>query len=314
MSDCERKMTAKHYFEIIDEKFPVRKTREQKNAFLKYAKAAAEKMGYQARIEENKAALTHRNLVIGEPQRAQVIFTAHYDTPAANLWPDLQTPRNVPFSLFYQMLITAVLLAVSFCVMLGAHMAFGNANLSLWLLPLTFVGLLGLIQYGPANRHNRNDNTSGLAAALALMAQLPTEKREQAAFIFTDHSSQGALGARAYAKVHPQVQYTTMVIDLNCVGRGEALLGFATRLARNHPAYEKLAEAFNGQGQLYKSIGLAYTSDHSAFKCSVGLMACKKAPVLGWYVSRIHTGRDTQADTHLMQNAADLLTDFIEKL
>lgn len=311
-------MNAKDFFETIDQRFPIRKSRQQKDAFLKYAQAAAGKMGYHGKIEENKGALTHRNLVVGEPLRAQVIFIAHYDTPAAALWPDLQTPRNPLFSLFYQMLITVLLLAVSFGAMLGAQLLVGNARLSLWLLPLTFVGLLGLIQYGPANKHNRNDNTSGLAALMALMEAVPQNKREQVAFVLTDHSSQGALGARAYAKAHPQVQYTPLVIDLNCLGEGEALLGFATRLARSHPAYEKLAQALGQNekmpGYLYKNVGIAYAADHSAFKCSVGLMAAKKAPVLGWYVNRIHTCRDTAADISTIQKAADALTAFTERI
>jgi len=138
------------------------------------------------------------------------------------------------------------------------------------------------------------------------------------AFVLTDHSSQGQLGARAYAKAHPQAQYTPLVIDLNCLGQGEALVGIASRLAVNHPAYEMLQQALEPNEALpaflYKGLGSAYTSDHSAFKCSVGLMACKKAPALGWYVSRIHTRRDTQADTNLMQNAADTLISFVLKI
>ena len=305
-------MTARDYFEIIDGQFPVRKGRAQKDAFLKYAQAIVHKMGYACRVEENKGALTHRNLVVGEPVRARVVFTAHYDTPAMSLWPDLQTPRNPLFNLFYQMLITALLLAVSFGVMLATHLLLGNARLSLWMLPLTFVSLLALIQYGPANKHNRNDNTSGLAALLALMGQLPAEKREQVAFILTDHSSQGALGARAYAKAHPQAQYTPLVIDLNCLGTGE-IMGFATRLARSHPAFETLREALDGK-VFNSNRGFAYAADHSAFKCSVGLIACKKVPVLGWCVDRIHTRRDTVADPAVMQKAADRLTSFIHQL
>ncbi|MBQ8536082.1 MAG: M28 family peptidase [Clostridia bacterium] len=311
-------MKAKDYFEIIDGKFPIRKTRQQKESFLKYAQAAMGKMGYTPKIEENKGLLLHKNLVAGEPLRAQVVFTAHYDTPAANLWPDLQTPGNPVFSLFYQLLIVGLLMAVSFGVMLGAQLLFGNARLSLGLVPATFAGLIMLLLWGPANKHNRNDNTSGLAVLLALMESIPQEKRKQVAFVLTDHSSQGQLGARAYAKAHPQVQYTPLVIDLNCLGQGESLVGIATRLARSHPAYETLAQALMQNEALpafwLKGWGSAYTSDHSAFKCSVGLMACQKAPALGWYVGRIHTGRDTKADTKLMQNTADALTSFIKEL
>ena len=50
---------------------------------------------------------------------------------------------------------------------------------------------------GKANRHTANDNTSGVAAVMELMARLPEEQRSKAAFILFDNEEKGMLGYSA---------------------------------------------------------------------------------------------------------------------
>ena len=88
------------FLQEITNRYPIRKREEQKEAFLKYAAAAARKMGYEARVEEDGR---HKNLVVGSPENANVLITAHYDTPANMLLPNLIIPRNIPLFLLYQL-------------------------------------------------------------------------------------------------------------------------------------------------------------------------------------------------------------------
>ena len=62
----------------IFEKYEVRKTKRQKKKFRKYIKALASEQGYM--VKEEKGYLGARNVIIGDPDRAKVIYTAHYDT------------------------------------------------------------------------------------------------------------------------------------------------------------------------------------------------------------------------------------------
>jgi hypothetical protein len=84
------------YLKEINDKYPIRKTEEQKDAFRKYVVNKASEKGIDARVEKlNK----HNNVVIGDPATAKTVFTAHYDTPCASLFPNLMMPRNK--GLFY---------------------------------------------------------------------------------------------------------------------------------------------------------------------------------------------------------------------
>lgn len=64
--------------ETLQAHHPVRKTNAQKKSFQAWMADQAERMGYAAQVEtigQNK------NIVIGDPEAADVTFTAHYDTP-----------------------------------------------------------------------------------------------------------------------------------------------------------------------------------------------------------------------------------------
>ena len=87
--------------EEILTRFPVRKSREQKEAFRRWAVERAEALGWAAKVEPAKLLGMNRNLVIGDPETAEIIITAHYDTPARLPLPNLITPRNVPVYLVY---------------------------------------------------------------------------------------------------------------------------------------------------------------------------------------------------------------------
>ena len=114
-------------------------------------------------------------------------YVAYYDTPANNVLPNIMMPRNIPLFLLYQIFVVCVLLIISFAAMaLGAWIAPGT-QLPMLLYLVVYFGLLMLLMRGPANKHNANDNTSGVAAVFSLMASLPAEERRKAAFILFDN-------------------------------------------------------------------------------------------------------------------------------
>ncbi|MBQ2976432.1 MAG: hypothetical protein IJE17_02985, partial [Clostridia bacterium] len=81
-----------NFLQELLEKYQVRKTKAQKDSFLSWAQEQCENMGYAARVEENKGSKLCRNLVVGDVENAQVVFTAHYDTCAKMPVPNLVFP------------------------------------------------------------------------------------------------------------------------------------------------------------------------------------------------------------------------------
>ena len=72
--------------------FPVRKSKQQKQEFRDAVQSYLAQFGYSASVE--KGSLGCRNMVIGDPETAQYLITAHYDTCARLPIPSLITPCN----------------------------------------------------------------------------------------------------------------------------------------------------------------------------------------------------------------------------
>ena len=66
------------------------------------------------------------------------------------------------------------------------------------------------------------------------------------------------------------------------------------------PTLESFAEAFSSTADkrsiITGPLGAFYPSDQVNFRCGVGVAAMNKAPLIGLYMSRIHTKRDTVCD------------------
>ena len=306
-----------HFHSEIIEKFPVRKKGEQKDGFLKYATAKAQEMGYTAKVEDIK---NNRNLIVGNPESAKVVFTAHYDTPAVMPFPNFITPRNILIYILYQIIpVGCIILAGVLAVML-CQAVFGITEFEQLyaIFMVCYFGCLMLLLFGPANKNNYNDNTSGIAALLCIMQKLPREARDKVAFIFFDNEEKHMQGSANYAKQHKEVKQNTLIVNLDCVGDGKHLFCFAKKGARAHALYPLLTESvISGEDYSVAHVNSAtsvYPSDQASFQCGTAICACKKAPVIGYYMDRIHTRRDTICDLKNLDFLADRLSAFAEKL
>lgn len=303
---------------IIDnlvEQFPVRKSAEQKETFRRWALEQAVAMGYQAKADEKGYS---RNVVIGDPEQAEVIFTAHYDTQPIMPIPNFITPTNIWIYLAYQVLLSVGIIAI------GAGVGFVvNAITGMWMVGyvcglLALFVLLVLMLFGPANKHCVNDNTSGVAAVLELMQHLPAEQRGKAAFILFDNEEKGLLGSARYAKEHRAVKKGKLLINMDCVGDGEHILFFANKRTRELPVFPALEQAMNDQtgchfvmNHLEKCL---YPSDQQAFAYGIAVCACNKSERWGYYCDKIHTKHDTICRQENLDFLTSGLTAFVEGL
>ncbi len=311
------------YIDTLIEKFPIRKTKLQKEEFRNWVMDECVKLGYTAQVETKGSS---NNVVIGDADKAEAIFTAHYDTPAVMPVPNFITPCNVLVYLLYQIVLTVAIFAVSGLVAgsLGwlAKIIFGDGELAFWVGYLaelvSLFGLLGLMLFGPANKNNANDNTSGVASVLETMARIPAEKRGKVAFILFDNEEKGMLGSSAFASKHKDVKKNTLLVNMDCVGLGENILFFSPKKARGHAHYEKLVAGMNAQAgrnlEMFNMEGHLYPSDQSQFKHGIAVCSCKKAKVIGYYCDKIHTKHDTIADAGNIAFIADGLAAFAQSL
>lgn len=310
------------FIQTLNEKFPIRRKDEQKRAFRAWFCQMAKDMGYSARVDvaqtKVEAGGGHQNVIVGDPETAQAIFTAHYDTPAASFLPNVMTPRNRLFFWAYQLLQVGILVVLGVAVGVPLAVITGDDHLGFLAGYAVYMGLLFLMIFGPANKHNVNDNTSGVAAILELMARIPEENRAKVAFILFDNEEKGCLGSKAYAKAHPAVKENGFIINLDCVGDGEHILLMSGAKARELPQYAAMTEAMNAQTgrelHFFPLESSVFNSDQKNFKVATAVCACNEGKRIGYCCDRIHTAEDTFCDQQNLDVLADGFVDMITRL
>lgn len=275
--------------------FPVRKTKKQKQAFREAVQSYAEQLGYPCTVESGS--LGSRNLVIGNPEQADYLVTAHYDTCARLPIPNFLTPCNFwPFLLWQ---VVLVLLILGVCILMGLGVGFltGSGAIGSWCGYLMIWVILALMLIGPANPSNANDNTSGVVTLLEIAKSMPGNQRKKVCFVLFDLEEAGLIGSASYRKAHKSQTDRQMVLNLDCVGDGDNLTLFPTkRLKKDRKRLTSLYKAcgyFGKKSILVHEQGFSfYPSDQTNFPWGVGICALnKRGKTL--YLSRIHTKKDT---------------------
>lgn len=296
----------------ILQQFPVRKTKVQKQKFRDAVLLYAEKEGYTASVE--KGSMGVHNIVIGDPENAKYLVTAHYDTCAVLPVPNLITPCNFFPYLGYQLFLTLLILGC--CILLGVvtgiliHPEVGAvlAYAAVWIL-------LALMLVGPANRQNANDNTSGVVTLLEIARTMPENQRHKVCFVLFDLEEAGLLGSAAYRKAHKKASEKQIILNLDCVGDGDHIRFFPTKkLKKDRKKLTGLYKAcgyFGKKNILVHEKGFSvYPSDQKNFPYGVGIAALKKGK-FGLYLDRIHTKKDTVLDENNVNILRAALTSYI---
>ena len=287
--------------------YEVRKTDKQKDAFIRWAGTYADGLGLAMQIEESGKLIRTRNLVFGDLKTAKTLITAHYDTCARMPFPNFMTPNS-----WTVIILTQGLLPILFFLALGIFSGFASAKLLPLFLPKWAVtiaaslmvaavsfGIVGLMLFGSQNPHTANDNTSGVAAVLLLMAEFAG--RKDVAFVLFDNEEKGLLGSSAFVKAHPTLQKWAFIVNFDCVSDGDALLFNYAKGAKNNAVTKKIVAALEETAPQYgkravtgQSPKVFYPSDQLVFARGTAFAALKGKKVL--YLDRIHTAKDTVFD------------------
>ena len=275
--------------------FPVRKSKRQKQEFRDAVQSYLVQLGYLTDIE--KGSFGCRNMVIGDPESAQYLITAHYDTCARLPIPNLITPCNFWTFIGYQLVVTLVMLLLPAIPGALAGLLAGSFDVGYYVWFLGVWAVIALMLVGPANPSNVNDNTSGVVTLLEIARSLPKDQRGKVCFVLFDLEEVGLIGSAAYRKAHKKASDGQLVVNLDCVGDGDHIRMFPTKKLKKDR--KKLTSLYKACGYLGKKDVLvhekgfsAYPSDQANFPYGVGICALrKKGKTL--YLSRIHTPKDT---------------------
>lgn len=275
--------------------FPVRKSKAQKQEFRDAVQSYVMGLGYPVTVE--KGSFGARNVVIGDPETAKYLVTAHYDTCARLPIPNLITPCNFWPFLAYQLLVALLMLALPAVpgVLIGWLAKSFSVGYLVWYA--CFWVVFALMLFGPANKHNANDNTSGVVTVLEIARTLPENQREKVCFVLFDLEEAGLIGSASYCKAHKKAVENQIVLNLDCVGDGDEIRMFPTKkLKKDRKKLTSLYKAcgyFGKKNVLVHEKGFSvYPSDQANFPYGVGICALNKGKA-GLYLSRIHTPKDT---------------------
>jgi hypothetical protein len=280
--------------ENLFSKFPSRFRRKEKDAFLDYCKQEFAALGYgeEEIMLQKKGGGT--NLIAGPPG-ADILVTAHYDTPASNGLMLAAAPLVGQTLCNLVIIITGALaVAASYVtqVFTGSFIIYSLIYAALFIL----LGVSFLVK----NKENRNDNTSGVIGVFTIAALAADNPglRKKCAFVLFDNEEWGLMGSLAFSKwrgkEYPDKK-DAAVINLDCIGNGDILLLAAKN---GHEVLDAAADFLQAEGFSVekKKSSMIFLSDHAHFSKGIMISFVKKSKLGYLYLPKIHTGKDIICD------------------
>lgn len=298
--------------QTILREYQVRKTKKQKDRFIRLLQAYFP----QLQIESTRFPKS-RNLIIGNLDTAKVLLSAHYDTCARLPFPNFITPKKPLISILYSLLIVlpAIALIFVFSTILGFFVK------DFWVAYIITLLMYGVIIWfmmaGPANKHNANDNTSGVITLLEIYDQLSDEAKEQVAFVFFDNEEKGVMGSGQFRHKYKNRIKDLLLINFDCVSDGDHFL-FGVSKKANAKYHVGLARSYSSTDtkhvMLERLNKVYYPSDQAGFPVAVSVAALKYKKFPGYYMDRIHTKKDIVFDESNIAYLTQRTVQFVESL
>lgn len=296
----------------ILERYQIRKTKKQKEAFIHLLQQQFPDLQVQ-----QGGFPKCRNIIIGDVENAKLLLSAHYDTCARLPFPNFITPKQPVLSILYGFLIAVPIFLVVFVLNLVLNLFTDDYMIHYWSSVAVMFLLIFLMFAGPANKHTANDNTSGVAVLCELLTTLTPEQRRNTAFVFFDHEESGLLGSALFRKKYKKLLADKLLVNFDCVSDGDHILVAASKAARGRYA-NTLRNSFLPSGE--KSIVFSllekvyYPSDQSGFPMAVAVASMRHKRFPGYYITRIHTNRDTVFEEKNIKLLCDSVLRLMKKI
>lgn len=306
------------HLDYINQNFPMRKTAEEKERFREYVITTLDKKGIEAKIERTKDG-KNDNIIVGDPTTAKAVFTAHYDTPARSLFPNIMIPKNKALFYSYQFVPIIFLLVVSFAfAYLMGYVVFDDYSVFYISFLIAYYGIFFGIMRVFKNKHNFNDNTSGVSTVLSIIDNLTPNELKEVAFILFDNEEKGKKGSKAYFNDHKEQMSDKFLVNYDCVANGNNVIFIAQEDAIGSAEYKMLEESFSVNNKFNLEFlthkQAQSNSDHKNFPKGVACVVCKKLKNGLLYTPYIHTNKDVVADNGNIEFLAKNTCIFIRKI
>ena len=117
--------------DTILQQYEIRKSNKQKTQFIDYIKSRLTLAGYEPEKdiiveEKGKGLFKSRNIVVGNPETAKILLTAHYDTCAMFPFPNFMAPTNPFLFILSQVFLTVLIFALAFVFALVVTLITGS--------------------------------------------------------------------------------------------------------------------------------------------------------------------------------------------
>lgn len=276
----------------IVSKYGTRFFPKQKKRFRKFIKEEMDKLGWNSEMIKG-------NIIVGDIEQVEYIFTAHYDTPGkipgyARFSYKLFGNTSIVFSNL--LIILIIILYSTFMVVLGKM--FGLDDIIKLIANIPYIVLiLGIFI---PNKNNYNDNSSGILTLMNIAHEISDHNinKNKVAFVFFNNEEWGLLGSTAmkkYWKKNKTPLKGKKIINFDCVGNGDTILithGRNDKLAKEMQERFKLSTIHDVERFKYNIIPL---SDDFKFrkKGAIGIVFCNKSKLgKGYYIPDIHCSKD----------------------
>ncbi len=311
-------------WDVILDKYQVRKSNREKNQFIEYIKIRLKNAGYEENditIEEKgKGLLKSRNIVVGDVEDAKVVLTAHYDTCAVLPFPNFMAPTNLTLFVISQVVVTFIIIAIAFLCGWVITLISGDTTIGASVTLLSFYVLLFHMLFGYRNKHTANDNTSGVVAITRILENLSPEDRKKVCVVYFDNEEKGLLGSEFFKKKHKDAMKEKFLVNMDCVGDGRNVVVLTDSKMKNHELCQKLLTVMQEYSVRHdvkfihsKLRKLMFPSDQLHFAKGIGVCTLRDSSV-GMYVARIHTPLDTVCRRENIEYLRDSIQHFIRML
>lgn len=273
----------------------IRYTKKQKQAFRQYVK---DKLSSKYKIESDKPLKKNYNIIIGDIDTADVIMTAHYDTPktiSTFINHEWHSKKNYQRKTNHKCAITSLVLVLFLMVLvlrLNASTFIQIALIVLLLLSFWYI----VFSIKPTNPNNMNDNTSGVLTVLKTAYELNVENRDKVAFVLFDNEENYCKGSSSLSKLKKLDFNNKLIINFDCVGVGNTFMFFTKKVAEEYCNQLKAAYVTAYDKEVIFDSKLVSNSDHKKFPNGVGVMALILSEDGDLFVKKMHSVYDTHLD------------------
>ena len=306
--------------------YEIRKSNKEKTTFISYLMERLKKAGYipetDIRVEEKGHGLfKSRNIIVGNPEEATVLFGGHYDTCAWIPFPNLMAPTNPIIFWGYQIVLTLMIfISAALVGFVAGVLSDNNGVVAYYTFLFSLIALVIQLMFGYRNKHTANDNTSGIITLTHILENLPEEHRKKVCVIYFDNEEKGLLGSSFFYQKHKKEVKDKMLINFDCVGDGDNIVTMADSRCRKDELYPLFVDALKTKETdadvnylCRKMKFMMFPSDQANFQKGIGVCSLRKSPI-GYYVARIHTYFDTICRKENIDYLTKSMIEFVTKL